>query len=426
ATACAALAGPAAILRVGDPELLLRPAWGGLITFLAIGPVALAWRQRGHASTDPRPDLPLLFASGSTAFLLAFAAYDLVLPRFVPAAWLGLALGAAFCGRKVRDSAISITAIGLSALATIWVLPMVDRLWQTIAGSIAGQPALSANLPGSLDAVLLLGAPAVLIVMLCPMLPVCYGRARAASLAVAGLFLTGAAYILFKQMFGLSSQEDFVARGFSERTIVTQALFAAGWLIGAGRIGALAPVRKPAALALTALAAARFIWFDLIIHNPALMTQHVGPLPLLNVLLPAYLGSALWLYLARRRDRALSGLWLTLFLVALIAGSGFMVRQIFQGSILTGEALPLSEFYCYSLAGLLLSIALLAAGIRLPDKPLRFAGLLLLTGTMLKVFIVDASALEGLLRILSFLGLGIALIGIGKLYGTVLKSTASG
>ncbi len=425
ATACAALAGPAAILRVGDPELLLRPGWGALMALLAIGPAALAWRQRGHASTDSKPDFPLLFASGSAALLLAFAAYDLVPPRILPAAWLGLALGAALCGRKVRDSSISISAIGLSALAVLWIIPMVGRLWQTIAGSIAGEPALAANLPGSLDAVLLLGAPAVLIVMLCPMLPVCYGRARAGSLAVAGIYLTGAAYILFKQMFGLSSQEDFVARGFAERTIVTQALFAAGWLIGSARIGALAPVRKPAAIALTALAATRFVWFDLIIHNPTLMTQQVGPMPLLNLLLPAYFGSALWLHLARRRDGALSGLWLTLFLVALIAGSGFTVRQIFQGSILTGETLPLAEFYCYSLAGLLVSIALLAAGVRLSDKPLRFAGLLLLTGTMLKVFIVDASALEGLLRILSFLGLGIALIGIGKLYGTVLKKAGS-
>ena len=34
--------------------------------------------------------------------------------------------------------------------------------------------------------------------------------------------------------------------------------------------------------------------------------------------------------------------------------------------------------------------------------------------------LVDAGQLEGVLRILSFLGLGVALIGMGKLYGTVL------
>ena len=49
----------------------------------------------------------------------------------------------------------------------------------------------------------------------------------------------------------------------------------------------------------------------------------------------------------------------------------------------------------YSLAGLVLSIGLMLAGIRLPDKALRLAGLLLLTATILKVFLIDAAALEG-------------------------------
>ena len=114
------------------------------------------------------------------------------------------------------------------------------------------------------------------------------------------------------------------------------------------------------------------------------------------------------------------GAWLMLFLAALIVGAALLVRQAFHGSILTGAGVSIGESYGYSLAGLLLSIALLAAGVRLPDRALRVAGLALLTATILKVFLVDASELEGVLRILSFLGLGIALIGIGKLYGKVL------
>lgn len=66
--------------------------------------------------------------------------------------------------------------------------------------------------------------------------------------------------------------------------------------------------------------------------------------------------------------------------------------------------------------------ALILAGMRSRDRELRFAGLLLLTIAVLKLFLVDAEQLEGLLRILSFLGLGIALIGIGRLYGTLLRS----
>jgi uncharacterized membrane protein len=53
----------------------------------------------------------------------------------------------------------------------------------------------------------------------------------------------------------------------------------------------------------------------------------------------------------------------------------------------------------------------------------RLAGLLLLTLVIVKVFGFDAAALEGLLRILSFLGLG-TLVVIGKVYGRVLRAEA--
>ncbi len=77
-------------------------------------------------------------------------------------------------------------------------------------------------------------------------------------------------------------------------------------------------------------------------------------------------------------------------------------------------------------AWLLFAVALLLSGVRLADKALRVAGLALLTLTVFKVFLIDAAELEGLLRILSFLGLGIALIGIGLLYGKVLRPADKG
>ena len=44
---------------------------------------------------------------------------------------------------------------------------------------------------------------------------------------------------------------------------------------------------------------------------------------------------------------------------------------------------------------------------------------------VLKVFLLDASGLEGLLRIGSFVALGFSLIGIGWLYTRQLSSTAA-
>ena len=57
-----------------------------------------------------------------------------------------------------------------------------------------------------------------------------------------------------------------------------------------------------------------------------------------------------------------------------IAASTGIPLPIFQGAILSGWEMPIAEFYGYSLAGLLISIGLLVAGIRMPDKALRLAG----------------------------------------------------
>jgi len=243
---------------------------------------------------------------------------------------------------------------------------------------------------------------------------------------VAGLFVISAAYVWFKQAFGLASHEDFVLRGLAERTLVTQALFLAGWLLGSGslRLPRVAPDgARLAGTLLTAVAAARLLWFDILLFNPALQDQWAGSLPLFNLIAANYLPGAVWLYLARRRaaTAAHSWPWLAAFLVALIAATALLVRQYYHGAFLTGAALP-NEAYGYSLAFLIVSIGLIVAGIRLPDKALRLAGLVLLTATIVKVFLVDAAELTGVLRILSFLVLGIALIGIGRLYGPILRA----
>jgi uncharacterized membrane protein len=302
----------------------------------------------------------------------------------------------------------------------------VPTLSATIAGSLFAEPALVTALPTPIDALQTLALSGALLLAVWRVLPPLAPRHAGALAAVGAALLAAAGYVLFKQVFAIADRTDFDARGFAERMILTQALFAAGWLLASGTLrGARLAERLPAwGMALTLAAAVRLVWFDLILHNPVLTPQWVGPLPLLNLILPAFIGSAAWLYLARRRGGRWQALWLTLFLAGLIAGVMLLVRQAFHGATLTASEMPVGERYGYSLAGLLLSVGLLGAGIRLADKPLRLAGLLLLTATVLKAFLVDAAALEGVLRILSFLGLGIALIGVGKLYTKVLSAEA--
>jgi uncharacterized membrane protein len=419
AVATVGLAGPALLVRALRPELLQWSAWGALMAALALGPAVLIWANR--KSAEPPASLPLLIACAAAALLAGAAVWDLVPADLVAAGWLAVALALALVARRLDDLAPDIVALTAAAAGVLRALFMVPDLWTSLLAGLVGFAVTARMLPDAMAGLYSLALPALLVAALYLALPPLPARARWALPAVAGLFAVLAVYVWFKQAFALAEGEDFVARALIERTILTQALFAAGWLLGARGLGR-------AGTMLTALAAARLIWFDMILFNPAWRDQWVGTIPVLNLILPAFLLSAVWLYAARRRAEAAtrSGFWLAAFLAALIAGVALMVRQAFQGPILTGPDMPIAEFYGYSLAGLAVAIGLILAGMRLPDKALRLAGLILLTATIVKVFLVDASELKGILRIISFLGLGIALIGIGRLYGPVLRAEREG
>jgi hypothetical protein len=415
------------IVRAARPDLLDRPSWGLAMALLAVGPAVLIWTNRDRASDKAPADLTLLIAAGATALLAGAAVWDLASANLVAAGWLLVAIGLALAARRLGDLALGTVALVTALVAVARALWMVPELSTAMLTALVAQPVLAADLPDAAAALSALALPAALLAGLRFVLPPLPFGGRRALPAVAGLFAVAGAYVLFKQAFGLADEADFVARGMIERTIVTQALFVAGWLLGAGivRPPRIEPdLARLGGTALTALAAARLIWFDMIVHNPAFADQYVGALPVLNLILPAYLLSAFWLYAARRRADAAtrSGFWLAAFLAALIGGVALLVRHVFQGPILTGPAMPNAEYYSYSLAALLLAIALIGAGIRLPDKALRLAGLLLLTAAIVKTFGFDALALEGLLRIFSFLFLGIGVIGIALVYGRVLRA----
>ena len=75
-----------------------------------------------------------------------------------------------------------------------------------------------------------------------------------------------------------------------------------------------------------------------------------------------------------------------------------------------------AETYTYSAVWPVFALFLLASGILFKASPLRHGALAVLVLAVLKVFLVDMSDLEGLLRVASFLGLGLCLVGIGFVY----------
>ena len=93
------------------------------------------------------------------------------------------------------------------------------------------------------------------------------------------------------------------------------------------------------------------------------------------------------------------------------------VRHAFHGlSIPLWRSTSDAEGYTYSAVFLLTGLALLAIGIVLRSAPARLASALYVLLTVGKVFLLDMSGLEGAWRALSFIGLGLALVGIGLVY----------
>jgi uncharacterized membrane protein len=98
----------------------------------------------------------------------------------------------------------------------------------------------------------------------------------------------------------------------------------------------------------------------------------------------------------------------------------FLVQDYYGGSGLLDRNNSIAEIYTYSVVWLLLAVGYQVIGLWRRQAVLHVGSLVLLLLTVGKVFLVDASELEGLFRVLSFLGLGLVLIGIGFFYNKVV------
>ncbi|HEV2674972.1 MAG TPA: DUF2339 domain-containing protein [Aliidongia sp.] len=191
--------------------------------------------------------------------------------------------------------------------------------------------------------------------------------------------------------------------------VLTAALQAIGYLYLARRTGRA--VLRWAGHLLGALAFVSAVL--LIILNPAFTGVRADSLALLAAYLaPAALALVARGYLADPRWRK------ALATYALVAGFAWITLQIRQffhpGSLsLFDGRVEDAELWDWSGAWLLYGIGLMVQGIRTHERGLRLAALGVIGLVCAKVFLIDMSGLTGLWRVLSFLGLGLTLIGLG-------------
>jgi len=171
-----------------------------------------------------------------------------------------------------------------------------------------------------------------------------------------------------------------------------------------------------------ALAATIAILVQVVARNPIVEQVAVGDTPLFNGLLVAYLMPALLAIVALRiarwadETKALPLAAIT----AMILGFAWVTLEVrhafdprFAGDAADAEGV---ELYSYSAAWLVFGLGLLALGVWRKVPALRHAGMIMVCLVVAKVFLIDMSGLQGLLRVFSFLGLGAALIGLGYVY----------
>ncbi|WP_309662199.1 DUF2339 domain-containing protein [Sphingomonas sp.] len=363
-----------------------------------------AWRDGNRAARSIAQFLAPLFLCGGLSLIVA----ERVEPLIAPA----LLLAAVWTGRRLANERL------VPAMAAFAMLILVSATWPLLtwssaaADSLVGIPMLIGAVPHQEAALLKLLIPGLFVGAA---VALAYARLRplerVIGLNLAAILATIGAHSLYKQVFAIGSPEAFVALGLAERMIWELLLVSAAAV-------ALKFADRRVAIGLAIAAASHLTLYTLLLHNPLWNAQAVGAWPIVNLLLPVYalaLGLAVTArqWLSSRPAQRVLGI-VQMALITLFAFS--TLRQLFHGSVLVGPELSSAEDIGRSILAIALAIGFLVWGITRRDRDWRLASLALMLAAVAKVFLFDASGLEGVTRIASFIALGLSLIGIGWIY----------
>jgi uncharacterized membrane protein len=185
-------------------------------------------------------------------------------------------------------------------------------------------------------------------------------------------------------------------------------------------------VHDVGALVIAALTLAATVFGLGLAENPMFTGEPVGG-PFVNLILlgyglPAVLAAALALIVRGVRPPAYSAAAAVAAVALALAYLTLEVRRLYHGEVLSRGLTGDAEQYTYSAVWLAFGVALLAAGMGLRSQAVRFASAAVVILTVLKVFLIDMRDLTGIYQSLSFIGLGVVLLGIGWLYQRLLFS----
>ncbi|CDX19008.1 conserved membrane hypothetical protein [Mesorhizobium sp. ORS 3324] len=255
------------------------------------------------------------------------------------------------------------------------------------------------------------------------------GRPRLAMEAASALFaLLAVAMLVRHAMHGGVIDTGPVT--LAEQAIYTLIALGAGAILVAIDMRSPSSVLRYGSMAAGVVSAAMIAVQHFAVLNPLVTDESTGKIAFFNLLflaylLPAVAAGALALYVRDKRPRWYAAMLALVASLLAFAYATLSVRRLFKGEFIgLWSGLGQLETYTYSALWLVIGVALLTAGVWLRSQVLRIASAVLIAVAVLKVFLFDMSELEGVLRALSFIGLGAVLIGIGLFYQRLLTRAA--
>lgn len=329
----------------------------------------------------------------------------------------------AWINLKINIKALRYIIAILGIIFCFLLIPQILLVIQlTIYSLLESQLYLQESIPFIKSPLLQLGLPAISFAYTSYFLRLQNDNRLVRLFEVGSVMLVGTmGYYLTRHIFHTNLDILFVKAGFFERGVITNILFVYGltclWI---GKYYTRQTI-SVSGLVLVGVAIFRTIYFDYLLYNPLVEYQKVGHLPLINALIITYGLPILWIlrtikeldYLNKQNLQKYGYGLMMLFAFTWLS---LNVRQLFHGEYLNSSVVYNSEIYIYSAVWLVFGLGLLYYGTLKNNKMIRSASLGIMILTVGKVFLYDASELEGLLRIISFFGLGISLIGISWFY----------
>jgi uncharacterized membrane protein len=425
----------------------LAAAWAGWGALVPLAGLAAFWAASGNLDRD----LPHAVAAAGLAAILV-ATGEALARREMPPLKGGLAVsfslfgaGAAFllmlhmafgplmttviAGLFAAVPALatrmrSYPALGWLSVGTALIVIARIAFDPTIVGTLdlGTTPVFNALLPGY-------GVPALAFGFAAWQLArTTSGRPRLAMEAAAALLglLTLAMLVRHAMNGGVI---DTGAPTLAEQSIYTLIALGAGAILIAIDMRSPSSVLRIGSLAAGVVSVVCAVTQHFLLLNPLFTDESTGRIPVFNLLflaylLPAIAAAALAFYARGRRPRWYSAMLGLLSAALVFAYATLSVRRLFQGPYIAYWAgLGQVENYAYSALWLVMGVVLLIVGVWRRSQPLRIASGVLVAIAVAKVFVFDMSQLEGVLRALSFIGLGAVLIGIGLFYQRLLTRT---